>query len=152
MFPKDLFCKGVQLFNKNSFRVISDLRSSLSTLPTLHTKLLCINNQNEILKKQNPIFQLNSHKFSTSQSQFSLMEFFDDEKNWTEPKVTHGRPWHVGDLRLKSNVQLHKLWYVLHKERNMLLTMEAAFKNESQPFPSPERITKVNDLFLSQTK
>ena len=47
------------------------------------------------------------------------------------------------ELRLKSNTDLHKLWYILLKERNMLLTMEAAHKEEFAAMPNPERIDKV---------
>ena len=47
------------------------------------------------------------------------------------------------ELRLKSNSDLHKLWFVLLKERNMLLTMEEAFKDKVAPMPNPERMDKV---------
>lgn len=45
-----------------------------------------------------------------------LNEFFDDKKNWGEEKLKHGRPWRLEELRLKSNLDLQKLWYILHKE------------------------------------
>nr|CAG4638728.1 EOG090X0DBE [Cyclestheria hislopi] len=73
------------------------------------------------------------------------MEFFDDPKNWGANEVKSGRSWTKDELRLKSNVDLHKLWYVLLKERNMLLTMEHASKEECELFPSPERLDKVKD-------
>lgn len=73
------------------------------------------------------------------------MEFFDDEKNWGAQEVKSGRSWKKEELRLKSNTDLHKLWYVLLKERNMLLTMEEECKRETRMFPSPERIDKIED-------
>ncbi|XP_043786638.1 39S ribosomal protein L47, mitochondrial [Apis laboriosa] len=74
-----------------------------------------------------------------------LMEFFDDPKNWEKDKIRVGRSWRKDELRLKSNEELHKLWFVLLKERNMLLTMEEAYKQEWKYFPNPERIDKVED-------
>ncbi|XP_026671124.1 39S ribosomal protein L47, mitochondrial [Ceratina calcarata] len=74
-----------------------------------------------------------------------LMEFFDVPKNWGQDKVRVGRSWKLDELRLKSNEELHKLWFVLLKERNMLLTMEEAHNREWKYFPNPERIDKVED-------
>ena len=81
--------------------------------------------------------------FSTTSPRADLMEFFDTKDNWKETKVRHGRPWKMEELRLKSNTDLHQLWYILHKERNMLLTMEQVYKDNFVLFPSPERIAKV---------
>ncbi|XP_050412568.1 39S ribosomal protein L47, mitochondrial [Patella vulgata] len=83
--------------------------------------------------------------FSTTTTRFGLDEFFDDEENWPKGTVKVGRPWRVDELRIKSNSDLHKLWYVLLKERNMLLTMEEHYTQESELFPSPERIFKVEE-------
>nr|XP_004652378.1 39S ribosomal protein L47, mitochondrial [Jaculus jaculus] len=74
-----------------------------------------------------------------------LEEFFDDPKNWGEEKVKSGAAWTCQQLRNKSNEDLHKLWYVLLKERNMLLTLEQEAKRQSLPMPSPERLEKVVD-------
>ncbi|XP_035232435.1 39S ribosomal protein L47, mitochondrial-like [Stegodyphus dumicola] len=71
------------------------------------------------------------------------MEFFDDPKNWGEQEVRTGRAWTIDELRIKSNSDLHKLWFVLYKEKNMLLTMEQAAKDQVELFPNPERIDKV---------
>lgn len=72
-----------------------------------------------------------------------LLEFFDDPKNYGEKTVRSGRHWQVDELRIKSNSDLHKLWFVLYKERNMLYTMQEAAREENEVFPSPERIDKV---------
>ncbi|XP_076306444.1 mitochondrial ribosomal protein L47 isoform X2 [Tachypleus tridentatus] len=81
----------------------------------------------------------------TTKSCKELMEFFDDPKNWGAQEVKSGRAWRKDDLRIKSNVDLHKLWYILLKERNMLRTVEHAAKSEWELFPSPERIDKVEE-------
>lgn len=83
--------------------------------------------------------------FHTTANSRSLMEFFDSEKNWGEMEVKVGRAWKIEELRIKSNEDLHKLWFVLLKEKNMLLTMEHACKEEYQLFPNPERIDKVEE-------
>lgn len=72
-----------------------------------------------------------------------IMEFFDDKTNWGKNEVKSGRAWTADELRLKSNTDLHKLWFVLLKERNMLFTMEYEANTKYELFPSPERIDKV---------
>jgi len=78
-----------------------------------------------------------------------LAEFFYHEWNWgkTElaPSRRPGRQWTADELRLKSNSDLHKLWYVLLKERNMLLTMQHACKSRLRFFPNPERLDRVKE-------
>lgn len=83
--------------------------------------------------------------FRTTSCRRSLDEFFDDPKNYGELAVRSGRAWRLDELRLKSNSDLHKLWFVLYKERNMLYTMHEACKEECEVFPSPERIDKVEE-------
>lgn len=72
-----------------------------------------------------------------------LLAFFDSKDNWEVNEVRVGRSWRKDELRIKSNSDLHKLWYVLLKERNMLLTMLDEFNANVESFPSPERIDKV---------
>ena len=71
-----------------------------------------------------------------------LKEFFDQD-NFFEEKVPSGRSWNLDELRIKSNSDLHKLWFVLLKEYNMLLTLEAEAKNLYEPMPNPERRDRV---------
>ena len=79
---------------------------------------------------------------TTSRRQ-DIMEFFDDRKHWGKSRVYVGRSWHSDELRLKSNEDLHKLWYVLLKERNMLLTTEEAYAEKAMQMPNQERLDKV---------
>jgi large subunit ribosomal protein L47 len=73
------------------------------------------------------------------------MEFFDDSKNWNENEVKTGRSWQLPELRIKSNPDLHKIWFILLKELNMLKTMEHEYKKEWKWWASPERIDKVQE-------
>lgn len=55
-----------------------------------------------------------------------------------------GAPWSAKQLRTKSSEDLHKLWYVLLKEKNMLLTIEQEARRQRVSMPSPERIKKIS--------
>lgn len=77
-----------------------------------------------------------------------LDEFFDLPENWGESTVKSGSPWTSKQLRTKSNEDLHKLWYVLLKEKNMLLTLEQESKRQRLQMPSPERLKKVERSML----
>ncbi|CAI4229349.1 unnamed protein product [Auanema sp. JU1783] len=76
-------------------------------------------------------------------------QFFDDEANFAKselrPKKRPGRSWTVEELRLKSNTDVHKLWYVCLKEKNMLLTMRAAYVEQARYMPNPERLDRVKE-------
>lgn len=53
-----------------------------------------------------------------------------------------GRPWSVAELRIKSNEDLEKLWFVLLKERNALSTYQLYCRQQRVPMRNKLRIQK----------
>lgn len=76
---------------------------------------------------------------------FGLEEFFDQQRLNKKPKekIVAGRPWAPAELRLKSNEDLHKLWWVLWKERNMLLSERSAARSKGTTLENQGRLGKV---------
>mmetsp|Transcript_35812 Transcript_35812/g.77915 ORF Transcript_35812/g.77915 Transcript_35812/m.77915 type:complete len:234 (+) Transcript_35812:3-704(+) len=58
-------------------------------------------------------------------------------------KRPHGRAWEAKELRLKSFEDLHKLWYVLLKERNCLVSERHRFQSKNLVMPQRDRLYKV---------
>lgn len=101
-------------------------------------------NQPQLLSKSLQLLpRTTSISFHTTPTSRDLMEFFDSKDNWGENQVKHGRAWNKDELRIKSNKDLHQLWYILLKEKNMLLTMEHECNDKMKLFPNPERLDKV---------
>lgn len=121
------------------------IAKSVNNVTKLVTNLFLNNNTNVIgtttFRRRLPM--QSCALLHTSLPKFDLMEFFDDEKNWGKDTVKVGRHWKKDELRIKSNEDLHKLWFVLLKERNMLITMQEACDKAVEIFPNPERIDKV---------
>lgn len=61
----------------------------------------------------------------------------------TVAPLSPGRAWAANELRLKSFDDLHKLWFVLLKEKNMLLTERLWYSQQGMKQPDPTRLRKV---------
>jgi large subunit ribosomal protein L47 len=70
--------------------------------------------------------------------------FRDDETLLDENgKRQVGRSWRPEELRLKSFEDLHALWFVLLKERNMLQTERIIARKANAQMVNPARLKKV---------
>ncbi|XP_074267535.1 uncharacterized protein LOC141590926 [Silene latifolia] len=73
-----------------------------------------------------------------------LEEFFEADRSADDDKrIVYGRSWKASELRLKSWDDLNKLWYVLLKEKNMLMSQRQMLNAQNLRFPNPERVSKV---------
>ncbi|KAM6962526.1 large ribosomal subunit protein uL29m [Aplochiton taeniatus] len=131
------------------FHNVCKISSSLSTQQSIHKFATC---QSYLHRHTSSLLAPASHTqfgvslcrpLHTTVNRKGLDEFFDLPENWGESTVKSGSPWTSKQLRTKSNEDLHKLWYVLLKEKNLLLTLEQESKRQRLQMPSPERLKKV---------
>jgi len=60
-------------------------------------------------------------------------------------RILVGRAWKAEELRLKSFEDLHRLWFVLLKERNLLATQKAEAQRLGQRWFGTSRIFKAKE-------
>ncbi|KAE9467356.1 hypothetical protein C3L33_00733, partial [Rhododendron williamsianum] len=91
---------------------------------------------------------------STARSGYNpLEEFFEADRSPDDDKpVVYGRSWKASELRVKSWDDLHKLWCVLMKEKNLLMTQRQMLHSQNLRFSNPERIPKLIDSFELQVR
>ena len=89
--------------------------------------------------------KLRARNFQTSCFVRGIEEFKDVKTADANALVRAGRAWGAPELRRKSFDDLHKLWYVLYKERNVLLTMREKYRYAERATPMTEinRYTSV---------
>eukprot|EP00978_Attheya_sp_CCMP212_P033750 scaffold137800_cov41-Attheya_sp.AAC.1 len=80
-----------------------------------------------------------THTFAAS----PLDAFMDPAAYEARQTEMVGRSWSVRELRRKSFDDLHRLWFVLYQERNMLLTEAAKCRRKGMYLPQPDRRHKV---------
>lgn len=94
-----------------------------------------------------PIYKASSSAFHQSRSLRGLEEFFESGLSLPpfDPaeKKSFGRAWSPDELRLKSFDDLHKLWFVLLKEVNLLTTQQAEAIRLGQRWFGMHRVHKV---------
>lgn len=89
----------------------------------------------------------NNSFFHTTPRLYGLEEFFEGGQALPvidlAAKPTMGRAWSANELRLKSFDDLHKLWFVILKELNLLATQKAETARVGQRFFGQSRVRKV---------
>ncbi|GJP29682.1 hypothetical protein CLOM_g19627 [Closterium sp. NIES-68] len=74
--------------------------------------------------------------------QSGLADFFEQDRTADAP-VTTGRGWQAWELRHKSFEDLHALWYVLLKEKNLLYSQKQMLQSQGRRMVQPHRIRLV---------
>ncbi|GAB1611265.1 39S ribosomal protein L47, mitochondrial-like [Argonauta hians] len=149
-----MLCRRLLQQACNQVKILSAVTTNPQLHPAVTPPSTCDTNTSHVSFMSPPQLHISSWKLAclqparflhTTRPCQGLMEFFEDESNWGKENIKTGRPWLLPELRLKSNEDLHKLWYILLKERNMLLTMEVEYARAAELFPNPERLFKVDE-------
>ncbi|EFA79161.1 hypothetical protein PPL_07986 [Heterostelium album PN500] len=120
-------------FNKNSCRLYSTIVSRSS--PLLNNNRLTLNRSAAETTTTTTITSNN-----TTNNGGGLKDFFEHVYTKGTYPVS-GKSWEARDLRGKSFEDLHKLWFVLLKERNKVMTEQELAKNHK--LVNPLRLKKI---------
>ena len=82
-------------------------------------------------------------KIENFTSSFTGKAMTGEEQDSSKMLIYTGRPWKTDELRLKSNDDLHKLWYVLLKEKNNILSDSALYLRTTLEEMPGNRIQKI---------
>jgi len=115
-----------------------------AAIPSISTSFRAItthNGQHKSFWRSSPLSVANHQQAAPTRG---IEEFFDDQLKTNieefsksngqvaaKPVMT-GKPWSTVDLKKKSFDDLHKLWFVLLKERNLLITESLRLKTQPE--------------------
>ncbi|KAI8055992.1 mitochondrial 39-S ribosomal protein L47 (MRP-L47)-domain-containing protein [Syncephalis plumigaleata] len=68
------------------------------------------------------------HGEKDAKQRHGLWDFFEDGQALPKSPIYAGRAWRAAELRQKSFEDLHKLWFIILKERNVLASQHAEAK------------------------
>lgn len=111
-------------------------------LRQVYARLRPLLQQQQQLQTQKAVAVQTHHCLHSTALAQGLEEFFEAPLQEGDKPRT-GKDWKAEDLRKKSWDDLHKLWYVLLKERNMLASEKMRRKAKGEKMPNPTRTTKV---------
>jgi hypothetical protein len=88
---------------------------------------------------------ISKRTFSTSSIRRGLGDFFDKPEGWywQKDRTQFGRPWSRQEMRNKSFDDLHRLWWISLKERNLLASQKEEASKFRLEFPHSERVKAV---------
>eukprot|EP00742_Colponemidia_sp_Colp-10_P000935 GILJ01001013.1.p1 GENE.GILJ01001013.1~~GILJ01001013.1.p1 ORF type:complete len:196 (-),score=10.71 GILJ01001013.1:85-627(-) len=140
----ELLRRGVQglLQVRSSCRLtVSTFASKAQANATTTTEVASGRNTMAVKRRFGPRRTADSDKKNYTPAEEAIKQFMESTPKGE--RITAGRSWKAAELRLKSFDDLHKLWYVLLKERNMLLSEKLVAKSEQRKMINPERLQKV---------